>query len=332
MSITLGELKLSLDKAVGTSETNLMTQDRRVYAINRAVEKILQMYDIHEYTIKTNVSFNTGTGLLPADCLRISLLRDENQNIDYDMTDFEAFNDHQDFSYKLEYDTTSEQDNIYMWPQDTKTMTVWYIQQATRLVNDGDKVKFKNYWDDAIAEKAAEFLFTDTRNFNAAQAKQTTANDKIEKAWQNDRQRLVGKEAQKLTSVFSRRRLLRESRTPYTNNYSEPMGIIRWIKINTNVQGQSFYGYDTDSASKLFINLPLTSALGDIIEVAGMGAGGWKISQNAGQYIIFESNISTIGAGGSLESNIYSDSCRLECIIPNIAWTVLNSQGNLTIT
>jgi hypothetical protein len=54
----------------------------------------------------------------------------------------------------------------------------------------------------------------------------------------------------------------------------------------TTQQAVSNKGYLADNAAKVTITLPASPTLGDVIQVVGIGAGGWKIAQNAGQSTI----------------------------------------------
>ena len=54
------------------------------------------------------------------------------------------------------------------------------------------------------------------------------------------------------------------------------------------VQAVPNTGYLADSTSQIVITLPTSTSLkvGDIVAVSGIGTGGWKIAQNAGQSIV----------------------------------------------
>lgn len=62
---------------------------------------------------------------------------------------------------------------------------------------------------------------------------------------------------------------------------------ISWVDVTgTSVQAASNTGYLADSASQVAITLPPSPALGDIVQVTGVGTGGWVVAQNAGQSVI----------------------------------------------
>jgi hypothetical protein len=90
------------------------------------------------------------------------------------------------------------------------------------------------------------------------------------------------------------------------------------------------HGYVANNAGLVTLTLPTTAALGSVSQVIGEGAGGWTIAQNSGQSIIFNSNTTTVGAGGSLSSTVQTDSVSLVCIVANTTFQVTASQGTLT--
>lgn len=77
--------------------------------------------------------------------------------------------------------------------------------------------------------------------------------------------------------------------------------------------------------------LPSTCTVGDVIRIAGKGATGWTVAQNAGQTIHFGSSDTTTGAGGSLASTDPSDCIELLCTTTDTDFTVLSSIGNITV-
>lgn len=106
---------------------------------------------------------------------------------------------------------------------------------------------------------------------------------------------------------------------------------VAWSEVTGTTQSMAVNnGYILNNAGVVTATLPTTAALGTIIEVAGKGAGGWTIAQNASQLIHYGSQVTTTGAGGSLSSSNQYDSVKLLCTVANTTWTVLSSQGNLT--
>ncbi len=72
---------------------------------------------------------------------------------------------------------------------------------------------------------------------------------------------------------------------------------ITWTQVTgTTQQAASNAGYMANNAAQVTITLPAAPAVGDIVAVSGLGAGGWKIAQNAGQHIITRDLPAAIGA------------------------------------
>lgn len=91
-------------------------------------------------------------------------------------------------------------------------------------------------------------------------------------------------------------------------------------------------GYVANNGALVTLTLPASAAFGDILRVAGKGAGGWLIAQNAGQTIHFGTSDTTPGAGGSLASTQQYDAVELLCITANTDFVTLSSIGNITVT
>ena len=90
-------------------------------------------------------------------------------------------------------------------------------------------------------------------------------------------------------------------------------------------------GYIANNASQVDFTLPASGALGDTFQIVGKGAGGFKISQNAGQTIHYVASDTTTGAGGSLAAVEQYAAIEIVCTTANTDWTVLDSSGNFTV-
>lgn len=110
-------------------------------------------------------------------------------------------------------------------------------------------------------------------------------------------------------------------------------GGITWNTVSGTTQSAAVNnGYITNNASLVTVTLPASAAVGDMVEVAGKGAGGWLVAQNSGQVIHMDGVDSTTGTGGSIASTVQYDAVRLLCITTNTDWLVLSGIGNLTVT
>lgn len=105
-----------------------------------------------------------------------------------------------------------------------------------------------------------------------------------------------------------------------------------WTEVTGTSQAMAVNnGYILNNAGLVTATLPSTAAVGDIVRVAGKGAGGWLIAQNSGQTIFFGSSTTSTGAGGSLASTHRRDCIELICVTANNDWDVLSSIGNITV-
>ena len=90
-------------------------------------------------------------------------------------------------------------------------------------------------------------------------------------------------------------------------------------------------GYVTDNgASLVTYTLPVTAAVGTIIEISGKSSGGWIITYGTGQ-IIHVGNLTTTVTTGSVASTNQWDYIKLLCVTANTTWNVIGGVGNFTI-
>lgn len=90
-------------------------------------------------------------------------------------------------------------------------------------------------------------------------------------------------------------------------------------------------GYIATNGALTTFTLPTTIAVGEMVAVAGQGAGGWKIAQGSGQLINLGSSPTTSGASGFLASTNQYDNIRLMCVTANTIFIAMNVQGNITV-
>lgn len=89
--------------------------------------------------------------------------------------------------------------------------------------------------------------------------------------------------------------------------------------------------YGANNAALVTLTLPATAAQGDTLQLVGVGAGGWRVAQAAGQQVHFGNLSSTVGATGRLDSTHPRDSIELICIVANTTWQVVTSIGNIDV-
>lgn len=107
---------------------------------------------------------------------------------------------------------------------------------------------------------------------------------------------------------------------------------VTWTDVIGTSQAMSANaGYTANNAGLVTLSLPGTCSYGNTIDICGKGTGGWSIAQNAGQTIHFNSTSTTTGAGGSLASTVQYNTVKLLCTVQDTDFTVIASEGNLTV-
>lgn len=104
-------------------------------------------------------------------------------------------------------------------------------------------------------------------------------------------------------------------------------GGLTWSVITagtTNAVVNNGYIADT-TAGKIFINLPTTFAIGDIIRVVGTGLTTWDINPGTGDIILSTDFKQTSpGPTGYLEATNSRDAVELVATVANAEWTIAN--------
>lgn len=96
---------------------------------------------------------------------------------------------------------------------------------------------------------------------------------------------------------------------------SSNTSIIHWVKATASLTAAVNTAYFVDIAvpGLLSILLPASAGcvIGDTIEISGISAGMWSITQNAGDQIIYGAVATTVGAAGHLDATNRYDTVRL---------------------
>jgi hypothetical protein len=96
---------------------------------------------------------------------------------------------------------------------------------------------------------------------------------------------------------------------------------IGWNGVSGTTQAAAVNsGYVIQNASQTTVTLPATAAIGSIVIVTGLGAGGFILAANTGQTIKMAAN--TTSSGGSLTSAEQYDCVTVVCVVANTTWAV----------
>ena len=79
-------------------------------------------------------------------------------------------------------------------------------------------------------------------------------------------------------------------------------------------------GYIIQNASQTTVTLPATAALGSVISVQGLGAGGWILTANTGQTVQIGSTATS--SGGTVTSSNQWDAIEVVCVVANTTWAL----------
>ncbi len=104
-----------------------------------------------------------------------------------------------------------------------------------------------------------------------------------------------------------------------------------WTVVTVDTQMVVNNGYVANTAALCELVLPVLAAEGDVVRVGGYGVGGWQVTQNAGQSILFDDISTTVGVGGTLASTNKGDAVELVCVVANTSFTVVSSIGIITV-
>lgn len=108
--------------------------------------------------------------------------------------------------------------------------------------------------------------------------------------------------------------------------------LLNWsVVAGTTQAAQINSGYIANASALCTIILPATAPVGSLLEIVGMGAGGWRLAQGAGQQVVFGSISNTSGTGGQLNSTHQRDAIRLVNIVADTTWQVISSVGNIDV-
>lgn len=104
-----------------------------------------------------------------------------------------------------------------------------------------------------------------------------------------------------------------------------------WSTETSNITLVVGHGYNANGGTLQLMGLPPTSNVDDRIRVVGFNTGTYRVTQGAGQRIIYGDLSTTLGTGGYLQSNDQSDCVHLKCKVANTIWQVIDGVGNVTL-
>lgn len=111
--------------------------------------------------------------------------------------------------------------------------------------------------------------------------------------------------------------------TAFVNTVLDNTGTTTALTANTQ--------YYADNTGLVTFTLPASVSFGDRYIIYGVGSGGWKVAQNAGQQIHLGSASTTSGTGGSLASSNRYDAVQIIAYSSTV-FTAYTLVGNISVT
>jgi hypothetical protein len=174
---TLSTYLTLLTQKLAQSNTGFHTSADRNAAINEAILKIADNYEIPELRKKPvpsgTITFTNGLATIPSDFLRMIKLWDtiipppfgEYTYLVNDLFDDQAINNSSLF-WTIDFDPVSATQKFYIISPNPSPITVnmRYIVLPTVLVNPNDESGLTAQWDNSVAYKGASILFNNEHN------------------------------------------------------------------------------------------------------------------------------------------------------------------------
>lgn len=210
-------LQLVIQK-LAQSNTGFHTTSFRIAAINEAILKMADNYEIPELRVKPvpsgTIIFTNNVVDIPSNFLRMIKLWDPIQpTLEYtylvnDLFDQQAANN-TDLYWTTDFDPTTSTQRFYITTNSVSpvTLNMRYIKLPTVLANGNDESGLSAQWDNAVAYKAASILLNNERNA-AAGIMEESAVKEIEKAYEAIRKVGGVKQGERLRSRFEKYPLL----------------------------------------------------------------------------------------------------------------------------
>jgi hypothetical protein len=96
---------------------------------------------------------------------------------------------------------------------------------------------------------------------------------------------------------------------------------LTWTTVSGTSQAAAVNnGYVTNNAGLVTVTLPTTFAVGDTVEILGLGAGGWRLAAGTATTIRMGSSVTS--SAGSLSSVNQFDTVKVTGLVANTTWSV----------
>lgn len=209
-----------LTQKLAQSNLGFHTEPIRIQAINEAILKIADNYEVPELRRKPvpsgTITFTNGLATIPSDFLRMIKLWDtiipppfgEYTYLINDLFDDQPPNSSNLF-WTRDFDPVTSTQKFYITPYSStpSVLNMRYIVLPTVLAQSSDESGLSSQWDNAVAYKAASILLNNERNPSAGIMDQS-ASQEIEKAYEAISKMGGVKQGERLRSRFEKYPLL----------------------------------------------------------------------------------------------------------------------------
>lgn len=106
---------------------------------------------------------------------------------------------------------------------------------------------------------------------------------------------------------------------PTSGTLATTASTMTWSNISGTTQAAAVNnGYVVGNASQTTVTLPVTAALGSVVQIQGKGAAGWILAAGTGQTIQVGQTATT--TAGSVTSAAAFDTIQVVCVTANTTW------------
>lgn len=161
------EYNTQVNYLLGTTSEDFWTAAMRVKAINNAIKRFLNAYDLPEMIKRSTITFDSlGIGKKPSDYFRMVKLwdvdsdgKETNEYIYIPPDEYDKQATSASYYYTEDYDTTDAAIRLKCLPIDAGTLQVRYVKAYTTVVTTASTDSgLSSKWDENVACLAANYL------------------------------------------------------------------------------------------------------------------------------------------------------------------------------
>jgi hypothetical protein len=151
---------------------NMYHDDTKAEGLNAGSNELLLNYDVKEFRKEVNLTFVSGKATVPADYLRYSRLFDINSpRTKYRKVSDDEFDLNQSNTWCKKADfSDSDIQKFFIYPTSITSRRMRYVKIRTKMANQSDESGFTAIWDNPLAAYGAYYTLMWDRQYEAASA------------------------------------------------------------------------------------------------------------------------------------------------------------------